>query len=78
MKIDKIIDSDKIADVARRIKIAEEEVCMLTTEKVAADQKLNSAQCALSNLRLELSRAVDGHLDVDELKQPRRRMQEAS
>ena len=78
MRIDKIVDADKVADIVRRMKVAEEEVLELRVASAAAAHLVNRAVCALSNLRIALSRAVDNHLDMDELKQPRRHVHEVA
>lgn len=62
-------DKSKVADLAQRIEAAITEVEECQTASNKADRELRHAQTTLANLRSELTRAVDGQLDMQTLKQ---------
>jgi hypothetical protein len=60
-----VFDVGKVADVARRIGEQRVEVERLRREREEASRRLNSAETVLSNLQIELTRAVAGQLDYN-------------
>ncbi len=62
-------DQGKIADLARQIDEALADLEAKRKEKEEAVQVWNRAETKLANLRSEFTRAIDGQLDMDTLKQ---------
>lgn len=58
-----------VAECAKQIEAAMQEVTDRRKDKYDADSALNSAECRLQNLRIKLTRAIDGQLDMGTLKQ---------
>ncbi len=63
------IDGDKVGALAIKIQHKADEVANLRIIRDDADRALRHAEVELSNLRIEFTRAVDGHLAIDDLKQ---------
>lgn len=63
---------DEVAALAKRIAQKELAVVELRKAADAARHEKESAECALSNLRLEFTRACAKHIDVRELPPDRR------
>lgn len=64
-----VFDKTKIADLAQRIEAQSAEVAALRERYGKLGSELNGAETRLANLRMEFTRAVDGHLDMTTLKQ---------
>ena len=62
-------DQGKIADLARQIDEALADLEAKRKEKEEAVHVWNRAETKLANLRSEFTRAIDGQLDMDTLKQ---------
>ena len=65
-------DAGKVADRARQIVELEKEIVTLRRAKEAADHALGSAECRLSNLQMEFTRAVERHVNPSLIRSPRR------
>lgn len=62
-------DAEKVADLVKRVAEQLQIVDERQKAKAEAEAKLGSAEVGLTNLRRELTRALDGHLDMSTLKQ---------
>jgi uncharacterized coiled-coil protein SlyX len=71
MAIEPKFDAGKVADLARRISEQEAVVKNLRNAKAEADREYNSADVALSNLRLEFTRAAASNIDKSALERAR-------
>jgi hypothetical protein len=56
-------DAGKVADLAKQIDAEVANIAVLTVSAKTARDELNSAETRLRNLEIELTKAVDGHLD---------------